>query len=58
MQNHPDIAEKVARMGYSKDQVEGIALRMVAAGQPAEYNPLHDRLSSVSHGVAPQTWSG
>ncbi|KAG2617560.1 hypothetical protein PVAP13_3NG181927 [Panicum virgatum] len=53
VQNHPDIAEKVARMGYSKDQVEGIALRMVAAGQPAEYNPLHDRLSSVSHGVAP-----
>jgi hypothetical protein len=58
VQNHPDIAEKVARMGYSKDQVEGVALRMVAAGQPAEYNPLHDRLSSVSHGVAPQTWSG
>ncbi|RCV16557.1 hypothetical protein SEVIR_3G150000v4 [Setaria viridis] len=58
VQNHPDVAEKVARMGYSNDQVEGIALRMVAAGQPAEYNPLHDRLSSVSHGVAPQAWSG
>jgi hypothetical protein len=58
VQNHPDIAEKVARMGYSTDQVEGIAFRMVAAGQPAEYNPLHDRLSSVNHGVAPQAWSG
>jgi len=59
VQNHPvDIAEKVARMGYSKDQVEGLALRMVAAGQPAEYNHLHDRLSSVSHGVAPHAWSG
>jgi len=57
--NHPiDIAEKVTRMGYSKDQVEGLALRMVAAGQPADHNPLHDRLSSVSHGVAPHAWSG
>ncbi|XP_066367010.1 uncharacterized protein [Miscanthus floridulus] len=59
VQNHPvDIAEKVARMGYSKDQAEGLALRMVAAGQPAEYNHLHDRLSSVGHGVAPHAWSG
>lgn len=59
VQNHPvDIAEKVARMGYSKDQVEGIALRVVAAGQPAEYNPQYDRMSSVSHMAAPQAWSG
>jgi hypothetical protein len=59
VQNHPvDIAEKVAWMGYSKDQAEGLALRMVAAGQPAEYNHLHDRLSSVGHGVAPHAWSG
>ncbi|WVZ99583.1 hypothetical protein U9M48_044853 [Paspalum notatum var. saurae] len=59
VQNHPvDISEKVARMGYSKDQVEGIALHMVAAGQPAEYNPQHDRLSSASLAGAPQVWSG
>nr|CAB3460735.1 unnamed protein product [Digitaria exilis] len=57
VQNHPDIAEKAARLGYPKDP-EGVALRMVAAGQPAEYNPMHDRLSSVSHGVAPHAWSG
>lgn len=58
VQNHLDIAEKAARMGHAKDQVDGIALRMVAAGHPAEYNPMHDRMSSVSHGVAAQTWSG
>jgi hypothetical protein len=61
VQNHPiGIADKVARMGYPKDQqvVDGLALRMVAAGQPAEFNTLHDRLSSVTHAVAPQAWSG
>nr|CAB3464462.1 unnamed protein product [Digitaria exilis] len=31
VQNHPDIAEKAARLGYPKDP-EGVALRMVAAG--------------------------
>jgi hypothetical protein len=46
-------------MGYPKDQVvDGLALRMVDAGQPAECNTLHDRLSSVTHAVAPQAWSG
>ncbi|PWZ16115.1 hypothetical protein Zm00014a_015859 [Zea mays] len=60
VQNHPiGIADKVARMGYPKDQVvDGLALRMVDAGQPAECNTLHDRLSSVTHAVAPQAWSG
>ncbi|GJM89735.1 hypothetical protein PR202_ga05951 [Eleusine coracana subsp. coracana] len=59
MQNHRvDMAERAARMGYSKDQAESIALRMVAAGHPTEFNTMHDRLSSVSNVVTPQAWSG
>jgi hypothetical protein len=45
-------------MGYSKDQADSIAVRMVAAGQPAECNPMHDRLSSIGNVVTPQAWSG
>ncbi|KAL6618786.1 hypothetical protein ACP70R_033925 [Stipagrostis hirtigluma subsp. patula] len=59
VQNHRvDMVEKAARMGYSKDQVENIGIRMVTAGQPVEFNPMHDRLSSVSNAMAPQAWSG
>jgi hypothetical protein len=50
VQNHPvDMADKAARMGYLNDQV-----RMVTAGQPVEFNPFHDGLSSVGNGA----WSG
>ncbi|TVU20323.1 hypothetical protein EJB05_36528 [Eragrostis curvula] len=56
--HHVDMAERAARMAYSKDQAESIALRMVTAGQHAEFNPMHDRLSSVSNVVTPQAWSG
>ncbi|GJN15213.1 hypothetical protein PR202_gb02107 [Eleusine coracana subsp. coracana] len=59
MQQHRvDMAERAARMGYSKDQAESIALRMVAAGHPTEFNTMHDRLSSVGNVVTPQAWSG
>uniref|UniRef100_J3M9Q0 DUF1421 domain-containing protein n=2 Tax=Oryza brachyantha TaxID=4533 RepID=J3M9Q0_ORYBR len=41
LQNHPiDMVEKVARMGYFKDQAESIALRMASAGQPVEFKQL------------------
>jgi hypothetical protein len=55
VQNH---RVDMAGMGYSKDQADSIAVRMVAAGQPAECNPMHDRLSSVGNVVTPQAWSG
>ncbi|XP_062180400.1 chromatin modification-related protein eaf-1-like isoform X2 [Phragmites australis] len=59
VQNHPvDIVEKAARMGYSKDQVDSMVLCMATASQPVEFNPMHDRLSSISNGVAAQAWSG
>uniref|UniRef100_A0A0A9F2S8 DUF1421 domain-containing protein n=1 Tax=Arundo donax TaxID=35708 RepID=A0A0A9F2S8_ARUDO len=59
VQNCPvDMVEKAARMCYSKDQVDNMVLRMATAGQPVEFNPMHDRLSSVSIAVTPQTWSG
>ncbi|KAL6848660.1 hypothetical protein ACP4OV_021243 [Aristida adscensionis] len=59
VQNHRvDMVEKAARMGYSNDQVESIGIRMGAAGKPVDFNTMHDRLSSVSHAMAPQTWSG
>uniref|UniRef100_A0A0D9WJP4 DUF1421 domain-containing protein n=1 Tax=Leersia perrieri TaxID=77586 RepID=A0A0D9WJP4_9ORYZ len=41
VQNHPvDMAEKVARMSYFKDQAESMALRMATAGQPVEFKHL------------------
>ncbi|KAF0927231.1 hypothetical protein E2562_031027 [Oryza meyeriana var. granulata] len=41
LQNHPvDMVEKVARMGYFKDQAESMALRMATAGQPVEFKHL------------------
>jgi hypothetical protein len=59
VQNHlVDMTERTAQMGYSKDQAGSIAFRMVAAGQPSEFNPMHDRMSSVSNVVTPQAWSG
>ncbi|BAS95325.1 chromatin modification-related protein eaf-1 isoform X2 [Oryza sativa Japonica Group] len=41
LQNHPiDMVEKVARMGYFKDQAESMALRMATAGQNVEFKHL------------------
>ncbi|KAM3299959.1 hypothetical protein ACQJBY_041125 [Aegilops geniculata] len=55
VQNHPaDMADKAARMGYLNDHAENMPRRMVAAGQPVEYNAFHDGLSSVGNGA----WSG
>ncbi|XP_062232131.1 uncharacterized protein LOC133929407 isoform X2 [Phragmites australis] len=53
-----DMVEKAAQMGYSKDQVDNMVLRMATAGHPVEFNPMHDMLSSVSNAVTPQAWSG
>uniref|UniRef100_A0ACD5T7F4 Uncharacterized protein n=1 Tax=Avena sativa TaxID=4498 RepID=A0ACD5T7F4_AVESA len=55
VQNHPvDMADKAARMSYLNDHAENMPLRMVAAGQPVEFNTFHDGLSSVGNGA----WSG
>jgi len=55
VQNHPaDMADKAARMGYLNDHAENMPRRMVAAGQPVEYNTFHDGLSSVGNAA----WSG
>jgi hypothetical protein len=55
MQNHQvDMADKAARMGYPNDLVDSMPLRMVAAGQPVEFSPFRDGLSSVGNAA----WSG
>ena len=55
VQNRPvDMADKAARMGYLNDQLKNMPIRMVAAGQPVEFNAFHDGLSSVGNAA----WSG
>jgi hypothetical protein len=55
VQNHPvEMADKAPRMSYLNDHVENMPLRMVAAGQPVEFNTFHDGLSSVGNAA----WSG
>lgn len=57
--NHPygEFIEKAVGMGYPREQVMSVAMKMAESGQPMDFNALLDRLNGVSS-LSPRAWSG
>lgn len=57
--NHPhgEFIEKAVSMGYPREQVMNVAMKLAESGQPMDFNALLDRLNGVSS-ASPRAWSG
>jgi UBA-like domain (DUF1421) len=57
--NHPygEFVEKAVGMGYPREQVTSVAVKMTESGQPMDFNSMLDRLNGVSS-PSPRAWSG
>ncbi|XP_077251340.1 uncharacterized protein LOC143890509 [Tasmannia lanceolata] len=60
MRNHPysELMEKAMSMGYGRDHVASVILRMEESGQPLDFNELLDRLDVHATGASHRGWSG
>ncbi|XP_077212495.1 uncharacterized protein LOC143847516 [Tasmannia lanceolata] len=60
MRNHPygELVEKAVSMGYTRDHVLSVILRMEESGQPFDFNAVLDGLNTRATGASQRVWSG